>query len=301
MGRMRADDWHLTEETENPADIEDFLDRAGDFLRSRPALHTTQLSMLEKWRAQGPDAPGSEARVLGRLEERGEVRAVLFHRRASRRLMLTSLSPEQADALATLWARLGRPLAGVTADHETAAAFAAAWQRHTGAEPTVRVRLHLYRLGTLTPPEPFPEGRGRLVGEREHEHLMDWCRAFAADVGEEVTINAGTWVGTRFAEKRYTYWETADGTPVSMAGANPPAGGQVRIDPVYTPAHLRGRGYGAAVTVEVSRAAQAAGAEEVVLYTNAANPTSNALYRRLGYRRVTDFLAYDFTPAGPVG
>jgi predicted GNAT family acetyltransferase len=84
-----------------------------------------------------------------------------------------------------------------------------------------------------------------------------------------------------------------------MAGVDPMVGGQVPVDPVYTPAHLRGHGYAGAVTVEVSRAALAAGATEVVLYTNAANPTSNALYQRIGYVPLTDFAAYDFSYAAP--
>ncbi|WP_030257173.1 GNAT family N-acetyltransferase [Streptomyces violens] len=284
---MRPDGWHLTE------DIDDFLDRAGEFLRSRPALHTTPLSVTEKLRTLGAAAHGTQAPVFGRLERAGEVHAT-FYRLPSRGLSVTSLTPEQADTLAAQLVALGHSLPYVTADHSTATAFAEAWQRHTGATPTLRVRLHLYRLGTLTPPEPFPAGRGRLVGEREHEHLMCWCREFAADVGEDVSIDAASWAGTRFAEKRYTYWETPDGTPVSMAGVNPMVGGQVRVDPVYTPAHLRGRGYAGAVTVEVSRAALAAGAKEVVLYTNAANPTSNALYQRIGYVPLTDFAVYDF-------
>ncbi|AWW43326.1 GNAT family N-acetyltransferase [Streptomyces cadmiisoli] len=284
---MLPDDWHLTE------DVDDFLARAGDFLRSRPALHTTPLSLTEKIRTLGAAAHGAGVPVFGRLEQAGEVHAT-FYRFPSRGLSVTSLTPEQADTLAARLVALGHSLPWITADDSTAGAFAEAWQRHTGATPTVRVRLHLYRLDTLTPPEPVPAGRGRLVGEEEHEHLMRWCREFAADVGEEVTIDAASWAGTRFAEKRYTFWETPDGTPVSMAGVNPMVGGQVRVDPVYTPAHLRGQGYAGAVTVEVSRAALAAGAKEVVLYTNAANPTSNALYQRLGYRPVTDFVVYDF-------
>jgi predicted GNAT family acetyltransferase len=128
---------------------------------------------------------------------------------------------------------------------------------------------------------------------------MRWCREFAADVGEVVSIDAASWAGTRFAEKRYTFWETADGTPVSMAGVNPMVAGMVRVDPVYTPAHLRGHGYAGAVTVEVSRAALAAGATDVVLFADPANPTSNALYQRIGYVPVTDWAAYDFSCAAP--
>ncbi|MFH8617955.1 GNAT family N-acetyltransferase [Streptomyces sp. NPDC017979] len=284
--------WHLTD------DVDGFLAHAGDFLRSDPVLHTTPLSVTEKLRTQGPGAYGPKAPLFGRLVSDGEVRAT-FHRLSGGGLSPTALTPEQADGLAAHLLSLGYVLPHVTAEESTANAFAEAWQRRTGATYAPRVRLRLNRLGTLTPPDPFPAGRGRLVGDSEHEHLMQWCREFAADVGEDVTIDADTWAGTRFAEKHYTYWETPDGTPVSMAGANPLVGGQVRIDPVYTPAHLRGRGYAGAATVEVSRAALAAGAKEVVLYTNAANPTSNALYQRVGYVPVAEVVVYDFSyPTG---
>lgn len=130
---------------------------------------------------------------------------------------------------------------------------------------------------------------------------MRWLRAFAQDVGEDVTITAESWAGTRFADKHYTFWETPDGTPVSLAGSTPVVEGQVRVDPVFTPAALRGRGYAGAVTVAVTRAALDAGATEVVLFTDPENPTSNALYQRIGYRPVTDFAVYDFAYTAPDG
>jgi predicted GNAT family acetyltransferase len=40
-----------------------------------------------------------------------------------------------------------------------------------------------------------------------------------------------------------------------------------------------------------------AGVREVVLYTDLANPTSNALYQRLGYRPVEDRVVFSFEPA----
>lgn len=289
---MRPEDWHLTE------DVDEFVARAGEFLHSRPALHTMQLTVIEKLRRLGAAAYGARVPVFGRLERAGEVGAT-FYRVPPGGLSVTPLTPGEADALAAHLVALGHSLPFISADHSTATAFAEAWQRHTGATPTLRVRLHLYRLGTLTPPEPIPAGRSRLVGERDHEHLMRWCREFAADVAEAVSVDAASWAGTRFAEKRYIFWETPDGTPVSMAGVNPMVAGQVRVDPVYTPAHLRGRGYAGAVTVEVSRAALAAGATDVALFTNAANPTSNALYQRIGYRPVTDWVVYDFGYAEP--
>jgi len=286
---MFPDGWHLTE------DVDDFLARAGDFLSSRPALHTMPLTITERLRTHGAGAYGVDAPVLGRLEQAGEVRAVFY---GVHRLTLTSLTAEQADSLAAHLARRGqhrRRLTGVNADDDTATAFTAAWRRQTGATATPHGRIRLYRLGRLTPPEPLPAGRGRVAGEQDLEQVIRWCGAFAEAVGEVPAVDAGSWAGSRFADKEFTFWETPDGTPVSFAGTTPMVAGQVRVDPVHTPAHLRGHGYAGAVTAEVSRAARAAGAKEVVLFADAANPTSNSLYQRLGYLPVTDFALYDFS------
>lgn len=43
----------------------------------------------------------------------------------------------------------------------------------------------------------------------------------------------------------------------------------------------------------------AAGAKDVILFADLSNPTSNALYQRLGYRRLTDWAVYDFSCAAP--
>lgn len=287
---MRPDDWHFTE------DVDDFLARTGDFLRSRPALHTLPLTVTETLRTRGVHAYGAAPPFFGRLERAGEVRATFF-RTPPRALSLTPLTPEHADTLAARLAGLGHSLPGVSADSDTAAAFAEAWQRYTGAVPTLRERLRLYRLDTLTAPEPLPQGRGRVAGEQDREQLTRWYQEFAVAIGGQPSADADAWADTRIAHGRVTFWETPDGIPVSMAGVTPMVAGQIRITPVYTPAHVRGRGYAGAATVEVSRAALAAGATEVVLFADLANATSNGLYQRIGYVPVTDFAVYDFSCA----
>lgn len=100
-------------------------------------------------------------------------------------------------------------------------------------------------------------------------------------------------VHDRLSYRGYTLWEQ-DGQPVSLAGLTRQVAGQVRVGPVYTPPGHRGRGYGGAATWAVSQAALDAGAAQVVLFTDLANPTSNALYQRLGYQPVADRLVLAF-------
>ena len=57
---------------------------------------------------------------------------------------------------------------------------------------------------------------------------------------------------------------------------------------VYTPPEHRRRGYGSAVTAAVSQLNLDRGRRFCFLYTDLANPTSNAIYQRIGYEPVCD-------------
>ncbi|GAA2651829.1 GNAT family N-acetyltransferase [Streptomyces vastus] len=281
-------DWHTTR------DLEVFLDRAGSFLRSEPALHTVQLTVTDALGRSGSAAFGAEAPYFAWLAGRdGAVRATAL-RTPPYELNLTATTPEAADALAARLAEAGHTLPGVNGPAHTAADFAAAWERRTGATAELTMSQRLYRLGTLTPPEPAPAGRARVAAGDDRVLVARWKAEFSTAADGRPMRDPDRWAEDRLARGGITFWETPEGTPVSMAGALPKVAGQIRIAPVYTPPALRGRGYAAAATAAVSHAAQAAGADEVLLFTDLANPTSNGLYQRIGYRPVRDFARHTF-------
>ncbi|WP_307840521.1 GNAT family N-acetyltransferase [Streptomyces sp. G44] len=210
-------------------------------------------------------------------------------------MTLSPLGPEAADALARQLAGATPDRPGVAADRDTAEAFARAWEKHAEVKATLDTRQRLYRLDALTPPEPAPPGRARVAAEGDLDLLARWYREFCAAVGQRLGMDAREWGKSRVSYGGVTLWETPDGTPTAMASVTRRAAGQVRVATVYTPAALRGRGYAGAATVAVSRAALDAGAGEVLLFTDLDNPTSNGLYRRIGYRPVRDFAQYDFS------
>ncbi|MFD5542236.1 GNAT family N-acetyltransferase [Streptomyces sp. NPDC127079] len=280
--------WHFT------SDVDEFLRHAQDFLHSRPDLHTVHLTVTEQLRRRGPRAYGGRPPLLGRLVGAdGGVGAALLHT-PPYALRTTRLTADEAETLVTGLLDLGHPVTGFASDHTTAEVFTAAWQRRTGASARLSGRERLYRLAELTDPSPLPEGRARVAGEADRELLIRWYDGFVADAGLPGGGGGGDWADFRLSYGGVTLWETPDGTPVSMAGVTPTVAGQARIGPVYTPPELRGRGYAGAVTARVSRAALAAGVGELLLFTDLANPTSNALYQRIGYRRVADWAEYEF-------
>ncbi|TGB03158.1 GNAT family N-acetyltransferase [Streptomyces sp. MZ04] len=281
--------WQLT------SDLDAFRSRAQEFLHSAPAPHTALLSVTETLRTRGLHVYGDGVPLFGiRADGDGTVRGA-FVWTPPHLLALSPLPDEAAaDELAAVLADAGHELPGVGAESATAAAFAGAWQRRTGATATVSFHERLYRLGSLTPPEPLPEGGARVATGADRALLERWHAEFKEAIGEQAAMASGEWADARIAYGGVTLWETPDGTPVAMAGNTRQVAGQVRVAPVYTPADLRGRGYAGAVTVAVSRAALEAGADEVLLFTDLDNPTSNGLYQRIGYRPVRDFEMYAF-------
>jgi RimJ/RimL family protein N-acetyltransferase len=279
------------------SDLGEFHSRAAAFLHSEPAPHTALLSVTDMLLTRGLHVYGDEDPLFGiRADGEGAVSGA-FVWTPPHRLSLSPLTDDAAaDELAAVLADAGRELPGVGSESATASGFAAAWQRRTGATATAGHAQRLYRLATLTPPEPSPSGSARVATGADRALLARWHGEFHEAIGEKGAMDAGEWADARIAYGGATLWETPDGTPVAMAGNTRQVAGQVRVAPVYTPADLRGRGYGGAATVAVSRAALAAGAEEVLLFTDLDNPTSNALYQRIGYRPVRDFTQYDFTP-----
>jgi predicted GNAT family acetyltransferase len=273
--------WCVTE------DITGFLAAAGGFLRSRAAENTVLLTVADTLHTRGSRAFGDADPVFGWWSANGEVSGAFLQ--TPPHPVLLARSPDAAvTALAE--ALDGRVLPGINAPGDAAQRFAAEWQRRTGATAEVARRVRLYRLGELV--APAVPGTARTAGAGDLTVLWPWYEEFAREIGEDSSILAEH-LDEALDRGGIVLWEL-DGVPVSTAARTATVGGVARVAPVYTPPGLRQRGYAGAVTAAVSRAALDGGATDVVLFTDLANPTSNALYQRLGYRPVHDRTVLSF-------
>jgi predicted GNAT family acetyltransferase len=60
----------------------------------------------------------------------------------------------------------------------------------------------------------------------------------------------------------------------------------------------RGRGYATALVADLARELLARGKRKLFLTTDIANPTSNAIYARIGFRAENDDCGFDFVAPG---
>ncbi len=268
------------------SDPQDVLTVAGDFLASEPVLHNVILTLLAS-RLVHPE-PGRYWIV----DDDGEIAGVVFRSPLHFIATLTPMRAEVVQAAVNRMTEEGVGLPGVSGDAATAARFAGHWSERTkvGATPTQGQRI--YEVATVVPARPAA-GTRRAATRDDGGLLVAWVHAFERDIGES-RGDATEAVARRIDAGELWIWD--DTAPVAMAGIFPAVSGVARVGPVYTPPEYRSRGYASALVADVSQAVLARG-QRCILYTDLENPTSNAIYRTIGYRAVAEALKYRFDDA----
>ena len=282
--------WRLT------SDVEDYAERTADLLTGDPAAHTVPLTVLETVRRG--HRWSEEAMLFGWFEDGGEVRGAVF--RTPPFELLLAVVPEEATAeLVAALRAADADVPGVNGDVEGVDRFVEAWTAATGQRGTTTLALDLYELGTLQHPEPPPAGRGRAAEAPDLDVAVRFYTAFQEEAPTPST-DVVPLVRERMDDRRLWLWDDAAGLPVSLAARTPAVAGVARIAPVYTPPEHRRRGYATAVTAACTADALARDAERVVLYTDVADPSANAMYQRVGFRPIGGRRVVTFHPdSGP--
>ncbi|MBO0675968.1 GNAT family N-acetyltransferase [Mycolicibacterium sp. S2-37] len=266
----------------------EFVACAGDWYRRRPIVHTVELSLLQAGLSDG------EAPLLVTVWDDGDLVGAAMQT-PPLPMLCGGLAGVGAEEMVNALRSAGIALPGVRGPRRTAEALAQRWRAQTGAATEVTTEERLYRLARLTGPAGVPGGH-RVARAADHPVLIRFQCDFAVEAfGHEPDPRraAASVAAAAAAGNAYLLW-TAGGAPVSMAGVRAPAAGVSRIGPVYTPPEVRGRGFGSAVTAAACRWALAAGAQQVVLFADLANPTSNHVYRQLGFVPVGDSVSVAF-------
>jgi GNAT superfamily N-acetyltransferase len=190
----------------------------------------------------------------------------------------------------------GLDLPGVTAAQPEVDEFADEWERLSGLRRRLVHAQGIYKVSAVHMPGDVP-GSLRDATPADRPLLLDWWHGFVTealhDGGPETDAEAAV---DRRLENRaggIVLWD--DGGPASFAayGGETPTG--TRIGPVYTPPERRRRGYGSALTAALSQRLLDEGRTHCFLYTDLANPTSNRIYRAIGYELVCESAMYEFS------
>ncbi|MBI2704699.1 MAG: GNAT family N-acetyltransferase [Actinobacteria bacterium] len=282
--RLESPSWGMVVTTSCTDDPAALLATAGDFLVADPVRHNLILTLLEQ-RMRHPE-PGR----YWLASSDGEVCGLAMQSPLDHAATMPPMPTDVVDALVDAVAESGKEVPGIAAEAATAAHFAGQWTERTGSAARPDQGQRLYELERLIAPRRT-SGRSRSANPSERDQVIEWHEAFAVELGEQLR-NHDAVVDRRIAADQICCWD--DGGLVAFAGRSAPVAGVIRIGPVYTPPENRGRGYASSLTAAIATDAVAEG-HRCILYTDLSNPTSNAIYRALGFRARMEALRYVFT------
>lgn len=269
------------------ADPAAFLAASESFLLAREALHNIPMSIARTCCADETRYPGRN--YWAGVEDGGRVVGIAAMT-PPHRVQIYVPGGEAVEAVAAdLAASDWRP-SGVHGPADVADSFAAAWCARAGGRADVRMDLRAFELRVVIPAPPVP-GEMRRAEMADLELVASWYSAFEAEAharpsGAEV-------VRRLIADGRLFVW--LDGCPMAQAAIVGTTPNGARIGAVYTPPDLRRRGYATALVGALSQRVLADGRGFAFLFTDLANPVSNSIYPKVGFRAIGDFRDYDFT------
>jgi predicted GNAT family acetyltransferase len=270
----------------------DFLNAAGPLLYRHEAANGLMLGVCGQILRNPERFAG---RICYRTVEEGGALRLAAIMTPPHRLQLScseSTTEGRAAALADSLQRDGWDIPGVMGPAGEAKAVVERLAALAGRGYRLENRLRLYELRSVAQPPPA-RGRLRTALPADRPFLTRWWYDAQMEMfGKAERAEAERTALFRLGDGAVSLWE--DGRPVSMAVRTRPTENGISVGMVYTPPNFRRRGYATACVTELSRLLLNEGRQFCSLYADLANPVSNSIYRRIGYRPVCDFEEYGF-------
>jgi len=261
-----------------------FQAHAGPYLRAHEAEHNLPLGLLGRLLDE-PRLYGFDPTFV--VAEDADVVVGCLLRTPPHGVVLSRFdSLDAVDLVAEAVLDMQSELPGAVGPTDVVARFASVWSERTGVCARIGIRQRVHAASVV---HGVPRAPGSII--------LEWLTAFAQEaLGEAAHVSEAESAYRRREEDPEGAWLLWDDDgPVSLAGYGNPTPTGTRVGPVYTPPEHRGQGYATSLVADLTTERLASGLAFCFLFTDLANPTSNAIYARIGYEPVADWDQWVFS------
>ena len=160
-----------------------------------------------------------------------------------------------------------------------------------GRQPFVDMTLIVHKLTTINK-MPLAPGRFEMADSQDAALIAAWSMTFEEEKDPAVRKSKEEVLKiteSKIASGDIFRW-TDNGSLVCMAAINRKTKNAGIVGLVYTPEEYRGKGYAASHVQQLSEYILRKGFAYCGLFTDKANPTSNHIYKKIGYEAVAEFM-----------
>lgn len=275
----------------------DFIPEGEAFLLQSESFNSLFLGLVNRLNEHGNPDEGEPFFYI--FKEGNAVTGCAMRSAPNRGLILTDCSLEVLEQLTEDLKKKEIKLEGSIGPRESVLAFAKIW----GQEYSEVMDQGVYECRQLIAPRETKGSLYKVTREDKDafEIAVQFGGGFIADCfpkHREPLEEARKTVGRHVDHNGIYLWKNEDGKFVSMAGNHRDSKNAGSIGWVYTPSEYRGKGYGSMVTHGVTQEVFNKGKTLANLFTDMANPTSNSIYQKIGYKLIGHSYQIEFKQQG---
>jgi hypothetical protein len=175
----------------------------------------------------------------------------------------------------------GVSVPGVLGPVNLSSHFADVWTKVAAKDAVKKTSQRIYDLREVRTSVISASGRFRLAQPPDLDIIASWHgEGLCASIEESIRAHqVGLW---------------DDEQPVSVAAQARATTNGGAVNLVYTPPELRRHGYATSCVASLCQHLLRTGWQFCCLHADLANPTSNSIYQKIGFKPVCDFQEYEF-------
>ena len=281
--------------TEFYEDIGLFYDQVYSFLIEREAENNLIFSILNAIKLD-PNIYGDQSPLLVLVKADGQLELVSIQTPPFKLILSYTDNLHSIDTLITSLIQKGIELPGVLGPKDLVHRFINIWSKNRNINPKLATQERIYKLTEVS---EDTLGKKKVIRstKKDQSLIINWAKdfiteAFPESIEQHMHNFEKRLVPDIDLGRVFLLLENEKVVSMARKAGKTPNGNVVNF--VYTPPALRRRGYATECVANLSKHILEEGNQFCILFTDLANPISNSIYQKIGYKPIIDVDEYEF-------
>ncbi|SHG39161.1 GNAT family N-acetyltransferase [Ornithinibacillus halophilus] len=270
-----------------------YLEKMKPLLLENEANNNLMLGLLERIKGN-PDIVGEQV-YLGLVENNGETIYGFMQTKPNNWILpdIENVPNEVFTEITKFLNKNKYDVPGVIGQVTLVEQFIKDWELQNGKSAKLQVEQIIYQLDSVS---VSPDKTGKLIqATSAHKDLINrWLYSFGLEANMPLTKEKAKETAETYINNESIFVWEVDGQAVSMVNNSRRTENGVTVNAVYTPDEYKRKGYATSAVAALSQKLLDEGFSFCSLYTDAANPTSNGIYKKIGYYETGTSVVYKF-------
>ncbi|MEN2767226.1 GNAT family N-acetyltransferase [Ornithinibacillus xuwenensis] len=273
--------------------INRYLEKVENVLLEQEVNNNLMLGLLERGRNNiGIYTDGIR---LGIVEEDGQVIYAFMQTPPNKWILakIDGIDQRVIPAIVQFLDRHKYPVPGVLGPEEQVEEFVKRWKNLSKKKAILHMKQLIYQLDKVKV-TPNAEGKLILAIEKHLPIIREWLYHFGLQANMNISKPHADSMARNYIQNQSLFLWEVNNQIVSMANNSRRSRNGATINAVFTPDDQKRKGHATSVVAGLSQQLLDEGFRFCSLYTDTLNPTSNSIYRKIGYYDVGSSVEYYF-------